>query len=58
MTTLFISDLHLEADRPDIGEQFVNFLATDAMEADDLAPVGGGGVRFDRHGCGRDDVLR
>jgi len=26
MTTLFISDLHLEADRPEIGEQFLAFL--------------------------------
>jgi UDP-2,3-diacylglucosamine hydrolase len=26
MTTLFISDLHLEADRPDIGKQFLQFL--------------------------------
>ena len=35
MTTLFISDLHLEADRPDIGQQLLNFLRTDASEADD-----------------------
>jgi UDP-2,3-diacylglucosamine hydrolase len=40
MTTLFISDLHLEADRPDIGDQFVQFLETDAMEADDLYILG------------------
>jgi len=40
MTTLFISDLHLEADRPDIGEQFLTFLATDASEADDLYILG------------------
>jgi UDP-2,3-diacylglucosamine hydrolase len=40
MTTLFVSDLHLEADRPDIGEQFLKFLQTDAMEADDLYILG------------------
>ena len=40
MTTLFISDLHLEADRPDIGDQFINFLKTDVMEADDLYILG------------------
>ena len=40
MTTLFISDLHLEADRPDIGEQFLKFLETDAAEADDLYILG------------------
>ena len=40
MTTLFISDLHLEADRPDIGKQFLNFLQTDASEADDLYILG------------------
>jgi UDP-2,3-diacylglucosamine hydrolase len=40
MTTLFISDLHLEADRPDIGEQFLKFLRTDASEADDLYILG------------------
>ncbi len=40
MTTLFISDLHLEADRPDIGKQFLHFLQTDAMEADDLYILG------------------
>jgi UDP-2,3-diacylglucosamine hydrolase len=40
MSTLFVSDLHLEADRPDIGEQFVNFLKTDAMEADELYILG------------------
>jgi UDP-2,3-diacylglucosamine hydrolase len=40
MTTLFISDLHLEADRPDIGEQFLKFLKTDASEADDLYILG------------------
>jgi len=40
MTTLFISDLHLEADRPDIGKQFLNFLREDASEADDLYILG------------------
>ena len=40
MTTLFISDLHLEADRPDIGKQFLQFLATEASEADDLYILG------------------
>ncbi|MDJ0905135.1 MAG: UDP-2,3-diacylglucosamine diphosphatase [Woeseiaceae bacterium] len=40
MTTLFISDLHLEADRPDIGKQFLQFLETDANEADDLYILG------------------
>lgn len=40
MTTLFVSDLHLEADRPDIGEQFINFLKTDVMEAEDLYILG------------------
>ena len=40
MTTLFISDLHLEADRPDIGKQFLQFLETDAKEADDLYILG------------------
>ena len=40
MSTLFVSDLHLEAERPDIGNQFVQFLKTDAMEADDLYILG------------------
>lgn len=40
MTTLFISDLHLEADRPDIGQQFLQFLQTQANEADDLYILG------------------
>jgi UDP-2,3-diacylglucosamine hydrolase len=40
MTTLFISDLHLEADRPDIGKQFLEFLQTEASEADDLYILG------------------
>ena len=40
MSTLFVSDLHLEADRPDIGKQFLHFLQTDAQEADDLYILG------------------
>jgi UDP-2,3-diacylglucosamine hydrolase len=40
MTTLFISDLHLEAERPDIADQFLKFLASDASEADDLYILG------------------
>lgn len=40
MTTLFISDLHLEADRPDIADQFLRFLETDAIHADALYILG------------------
>ena len=40
MTTLFISDLHLEADRPDIGEQFFAFLDGEARDADALYILG------------------
>ena len=40
MATLFISDLHLEADRPEIGEQFLAFLAGPAREADALYILG------------------
>jgi UDP-2,3-diacylglucosamine hydrolase len=40
MTTLFISDLHLEADRPDIGDQFLRFLEEEASQADDLYILG------------------
>ena len=40
MTTLFISDLHLEADRPEIGEQFLDFLGDEAAEADALYILG------------------
>ena len=40
MTTLFISDLHLEAERPDIGEQFLDFLKTEAAEAEALYILG------------------
>jgi UDP-2,3-diacylglucosamine hydrolase len=40
MATLFISDLHLEADRPEIGEQFLAFVAGPAREADALYILG------------------
>ncbi len=40
MTTLFISDLHLEADRPDIADQFLRFLETEALHADALYILG------------------
>ena len=40
MTTLFISDLHLEADRPDIGEQFLDFLDEEAADAEALYILG------------------
>jgi len=40
MTTLFISDLHLEADRPEIGEQFLDFLDQEAADADALYILG------------------
>lgn len=40
MTTLFISDLHLEADRPEIGEQFLSFLDGEAAGADALYILG------------------
>jgi len=40
MTTLFISDLHLEAERPEIGDQFIRFLQTDAAEAEALYILG------------------
>ncbi len=40
MTTLFISDLHLEAERPEIGQQFIRFLQTDATEAEALYILG------------------
>ena len=40
MTTLFISDLHLEAARPDIGEQFLEFLDTEAAAAEALYILG------------------
>ena len=40
MTTLFISDLHLEADRPEIGTQFVEFLDGEATSAEALYILG------------------
>jgi UDP-2,3-diacylglucosamine hydrolase len=40
MTTLFISDLHLEAGRPEIGEQFLDFLNDEAADADALYILG------------------
>ncbi len=40
MTTLFISDLHLEADRPEIGEQFLVFLEGEARDAEALYILG------------------
>jgi UDP-2,3-diacylglucosamine hydrolase len=40
MTTLFISDLHLEADRPEIGEQFRDFLDEEAADAEALYILG------------------
>ncbi len=40
MTTLFISDLHLEAARPEIGEQFLSFLRREAPGADALYILG------------------
>ena len=40
MTTLFISDLHLEGDRPEIGRQFVGFLEGEARGAEALYILG------------------
>ena len=40
MTTLLISDLHLEARQPAIGEQFLSFLAGEARQADALYILG------------------
>jgi UDP-2,3-diacylglucosamine hydrolase len=40
VTTLFISDLHLEADRPDIADQFLRFLETEVLHADALYILG------------------
>ena len=40
MTVLFISDLHLDADRPDITDQFLRFLETDALNAEALYILG------------------
>ena len=40
MTTLFISDLHLEANRPEIADQFLRFLETEALHAERLYILG------------------
>jgi UDP-2,3-diacylglucosamine hydrolase len=40
VTTLFISDLHLEAARPEIGEQFLEFLEQEAACAEALYILG------------------
>ncbi len=40
MTTLFISDLHLDGSRPDITAQFLDFLAHDARHAEALYILG------------------
>jgi UDP-2,3-diacylglucosamine hydrolase len=40
MTTLFISDLHLEAAQPDIAAQFLEFLKVEAVAADALYILG------------------
>lgn len=40
MVTLFISDLHLEAGRPEIGVQFLDFLSGEARDADTLYILG------------------
>ncbi len=40
MTTLFISDLHLEASHPEIGDQFLSFLGGEAREAETLYILG------------------
>jgi UDP-2,3-diacylglucosamine hydrolase len=40
LTILFISDLHLEAARPDIGRQFKSFLAGEARRAEALYILG------------------
>jgi UDP-2,3-diacylglucosamine hydrolase len=40
LTTLFISDLHLESERPDITQQFLGFLEAEAASADALYVLG------------------
>ena len=40
MTTLFISDLHLETDRPEIGAQFGEFMQGEARDAEALYILG------------------
>ena len=40
MTTLFISDLHLDGTRPDITAQFLDFLEREARRAEALYILG------------------
>jgi UDP-2,3-diacylglucosamine hydrolase len=40
MTTLFVSDLHLEAAKPEIAEQFLEFLKVEAVSSDALYVLG------------------
>jgi UDP-2,3-diacylglucosamine hydrolase len=40
MATLFISDLHLEAERPDIAKQFLEFMEKEARECEELYILG------------------
>jgi UDP-2,3-diacylglucosamine hydrolase len=40
MKTLFISDLHLEENRPEMAELFINFLINEAIQADALYILG------------------
>jgi UDP-2,3-diacylglucosamine hydrolase len=40
MTTLFISDLHLDADNPNIAEQFIALLESEVLAADALYILG------------------
>jgi len=40
VTTLFISDLHLEADRPEIANQFLQFMEMEALHAEALYILG------------------
>jgi UDP-2,3-diacylglucosamine hydrolase len=40
VTTLFISDLHLDGDLPEIGNQLLKFLKTEAVDADALYILG------------------
>jgi UDP-2,3-diacylglucosamine hydrolase len=40
VATLFISDLHIDASRPDITEQFLNFLSVEASSAEALYILG------------------
>ncbi|MGA8206019.1 MAG: UDP-2,3-diacylglucosamine diphosphatase [Woeseiaceae bacterium] len=40
MTTLFISDLHLEAERPDIAKQFLEFMENETRDCEELYILG------------------